>query len=108
MHFDSGAPPVFKEMCEYAAYLLDIGRSVDYYNRLGHTATIVQVADLDGFTHREIALLAAIINEADQRNTDLSQFAPLITPDDADEIARCGVIFSLPMRSSGDILETQT
>ncbi len=82
----------FLEICEVAAYLLDIGRSVDYYDRISHTATIVQVADLDGFTHREIALLTAIIREADRRQTDLSQYEPLLTSEDADRIARCGVI----------------
>ncbi len=85
-------PDRLLELIEFAAYLLDIGRSVDYYNRLSHTATIVQVADLDGFTHREIALLSAIIREADRSNTDLSQYEPLITDKDAEQVARCGVI----------------
>jgi len=76
----------------FAAYLLDIGRSVDYYNRLSHSATIVQVADLDGFTHREIALLTAIIREADRKHSDLSQYAPLLTEVDVELVERCGVI----------------
>ena len=89
---DAESSMEFRELCEVAAYLLDIGRSVDYYNRLSHTATIVELADLDGFTHREIALLTAIIREADRRQTDLSQYEPLLTSEDADPVARCGVI----------------
>jgi exopolyphosphatase/pppGpp-phosphohydrolase len=86
------AGPEFHVMSEFAAYLLDIGRSVDYYNRLSHSATIVQVADLDGFTHRDLALLTAIIREADRSHTDLSQYEPLLTEADADSVARCGVM----------------
>ncbi len=89
---DAESEPEFQNLCELAAYLLDIGRSVDYYNRLTHTATIVEVADLDGFTHREIALLSAIIREADRRQSNLSQYEPLLTADDAEQVARCGVI----------------
>ncbi len=79
-------------MSVFAAYLLDIGRSVDFYNRLSHSATIVQVADLDGFTHREIALLAAIIREADRSHADLSQYEPLLTENDVVSVARYGVV----------------
>jgi exopolyphosphatase/guanosine-5'-triphosphate,3'-diphosphate pyrophosphatase len=86
------AGPSVRQVAEFAAYLLDIGRSVDYYDRLSHTATIVQVADLDGFTHREIALLTAIIREADRSQSDLKQYEPLLTANDADTVAQCGVI----------------
>ncbi|MGA7672309.1 MAG: Ppx/GppA phosphatase family protein [Nitrolancea sp.] len=86
------AQPEFCAMSVFAACLLDIGRSVDYYDRLSHSATIVQVADLDGFTHREIALLAAIIREADRRQSDLSQYMPLLTDADADSVARFGMV----------------
>lgn len=89
---DSESGPEYQSLCELAAYLLDIGRSVDYYNRLSHTATIVEVADLEGFTHREITLLVAIIREADRRQANLSQYEPLLTADDAELVARCGVI----------------
>ncbi len=82
----------FRAVSEFAAYLLDIGRSIDYYDRLSHSATIVQVADLDGFTHRELALLTAVIREADRSHTDLSQYEPLLTDADADSVARCGVM----------------
>jgi exopolyphosphatase/pppGpp-phosphohydrolase len=92
---DPDSPAEFHEILEQAAFVLDIGRSVDYYDRLSHTATIVLVADLDGFTHREIALLTAIIREADKRQSDFSQYDPLVTIEDVGPIARCGVILAI-------------
>ena len=88
-------PEVFQAALSQAAYLLDIGRSVDYYDRLSHSAAIVLLADLNGFTHREIALLAAIIREADKRQSDFGVYAPLLTNDDGPAIARCGAILAL-------------
>lgn len=46
---------------ECAAYLLDIGNAVDYYNRPNRTASIIVRTDLPGFTHRESARIAAIL-----------------------------------------------
>jgi exopolyphosphatase/pppGpp-phosphohydrolase len=88
-------PEAFQSALFQAAFLLDIGRSVDYYNRLNHSASIVLLADLDGFTHREIALLAAIIREADKRQSDIEAYVPLLTNDDGPAIARCGAILAL-------------
>ncbi|HLI50786.1 MAG TPA: hypothetical protein VKU87_03260, partial [Thermomicrobiaceae bacterium] len=64
------------------AYLLDIGRALDYFNRLSHTATILQVADLYGYEHREIAMMTAIVRGIERKVPDLSGYAPLL--DDAD------------------------
>ena len=44
-----------------AAFLLDIGNAVDFYNRLNRTASIIVRTDLPGFTHRESAYIAAIL-----------------------------------------------
>ncbi|HVX30987.1 MAG TPA: Ppx/GppA phosphatase family protein [Nitrolancea sp.] len=88
-------PESFQAALLQAAFLLDIGRSVDYYNRLSHSAAIVLLADLDGFTHREIALLAAIIREADKRQADLGAYAPLLSNDDSPDVARCGALLAL-------------
>jgi exopolyphosphatase/guanosine-5'-triphosphate,3'-diphosphate pyrophosphatase len=88
-------PDAFQTALSQAAFLLDIGRSVDYYNRLSHSAAIVLLADLDGFTHREIALLAAVIREADKRQSDFGPYAPLLSNDDGPAIVRCGAILAL-------------
>ncbi|MYC35124.1 MAG: Ppx/GppA family phosphatase [Chloroflexi bacterium] len=51
---------------ECAAYLLDIGNAIDFYNRLNRTASIIVRTDLPGFTHRESAYVAAILLTADR------------------------------------------
>lgn len=44
-----------------AAFLLDIGDAVDFYNRANRTASIIVRTDLPGYTHREAARIAAIL-----------------------------------------------
>ena len=46
---------------ECAAFVLDIGNAIDFYNRSNRTASIIVRTDLPGFTHQESALLAAIL-----------------------------------------------
>jgi exopolyphosphatase / guanosine-5'-triphosphate,3'-diphosphate pyrophosphatase len=87
----------------YAARLLDIGRSVDFYNRHEHTTSIVLAADLSGFTHRAIALLAAIVRLADKDGASLKSFAPLVGPADQAVLSRAGAILDL-----GDAIARQS
>ena len=44
-----------------AALLLDVGSSIDFYNRYDRAAALVTRSDLPGFTHRECAQIAAIL-----------------------------------------------
>ena len=52
---------------ECAAFVLDIGNAIDFYNRLNRTASIIVRTDLPGFTHRESACMAAILIAAERR-----------------------------------------
>lgn len=45
----------------YAAVLHDSGVLIDYYRHHHHSAYLIENADLPGFTHREIALLALLV-----------------------------------------------
>ena len=44
--------------------VMDIGRSVDFFDRHEHAARIVLATEVFGFSHREIALTAAVIAAA--------------------------------------------
>ena len=55
-----------RQALECAAFLLDIGNAIDFYNRLNRTASIIVRTDLPGFTHRESALVAAIFLGAER------------------------------------------
>jgi exopolyphosphatase/guanosine-5'-triphosphate,3'-diphosphate pyrophosphatase len=73
-----------REMLEHSATLLDVGRAIDYYDRFEHAAMIATAADLAGFTHAKLGIVAAILRQADD-DTRLAGYARLI--DDADRAA---------------------
>ena len=52
---------------ECAAFLLDVGSVVDFYNRLNRAASILAWTDLPGFSHRESAQIAAMLLLAEGR-----------------------------------------
>jgi exopolyphosphatase/pppGpp-phosphohydrolase len=85
----------FREALLYAARLLDIGRSVDFYNRHEHTTDIVLDSDLSGFTHRATALLAAMVRLAGKDGVNLKPFAPLVATADQPTLARAAAILDL-------------
>jgi exopolyphosphatase/guanosine-5'-triphosphate,3'-diphosphate pyrophosphatase len=60
---------------EQAARVLDIGRSLDVVNRHKHVSDIVLTTELNGFSHRELALLSAIVRRAGDRNADVISIA---------------------------------
>ena len=51
---------------ESAAFLLDVGSAVDFYNRLNRTASLVAASDLPGFSLRESALITGILLAAER------------------------------------------
>lgn len=81
---------------ECAAYLLDIGNAIDFYNRLNRTASIVVRTDLPGFTHRESAYVAAILLAA-ERGRVPARFrrSRLLSGNDANLIAQAAAALTL-------------
>jgi exopolyphosphatase/guanosine-5'-triphosphate,3'-diphosphate pyrophosphatase len=61
-----------------AARLLDVGASIDYYRRHEHSARIVCDANLDGYTHHTLALIAAVISAVGEREATVKAYAPLL------------------------------
>jgi exopolyphosphatase/guanosine-5'-triphosphate,3'-diphosphate pyrophosphatase len=92
---DPALDPEFREPLLYAARLMDVGRSVDFYNRHEHTVEIVLAADLSGFSHRTTALLAALVRLAGKDGANLKLFAPLVGSDDQPILARAGAVLHL-------------
>lgn len=84
-----------REMLGHAAWLLDIGRSVDYYERYEHTAQIVASSDIRGFTHRDIAMLVAIIREAGGELSSLRIYAALLDRPDRAYVERAALVLAL-------------
>ncbi|TMC50969.1 MAG: Ppx/GppA family phosphatase [Chloroflexi bacterium] len=87
--------PELREALDHAATLLDVGRSVDYYHRWEHAATIVLAADLRGFSHRTIAMLASLIERAGRDRASLPGGSVLLSADDRRAIGRAAVVLAL-------------
>ena len=79
----------------HAARLVDVGSSMNYYNRFAHAATIVDGASLSGFTQREEAFIAAILRFADGGKPAVKAYEPLLADHDGLQIARTGVLVAL-------------
>jgi exopolyphosphatase/guanosine-5'-triphosphate,3'-diphosphate pyrophosphatase len=87
--------PAAQERMAHAAVVLDIGRSVDYYRRHEHAADIVTEADLAGFSHRELALLAAVVRGASDEGARWQDSRPLLTSTDRVPLAREATLLDL-------------
>jgi exopolyphosphatase/guanosine-5'-triphosphate,3'-diphosphate pyrophosphatase len=84
-----------------AAQVMDIGRSVDFFDRHEHAARIVLATELFGFSHREIALTAAVIAAAGDEDEVGKGLAPLVQKDDRAQVEAAGVVLAL----ADDIVE---
>jgi exopolyphosphatase/guanosine-5'-triphosphate,3'-diphosphate pyrophosphatase len=83
------------EMLWHAAKILDVGLSVDYYNREAHAADVAISSDLTGFSHRQLAMVSALIRGTEQQMAWAKGVARLLEPEDADMVQRAAVALSL-------------
>jgi exopolyphosphatase/guanosine-5'-triphosphate,3'-diphosphate pyrophosphatase len=91
---DPEARVSLREMLEHAATLLDVGRAIDYYERFEHAAMIATAADLAGFSHAKLGIVAAILRQADD-DTRLAGYARLIDDGDRAGIERASTTLAL-------------
>jgi len=92
---DPDVEPELAEALCFAARLLDIGRSIDFYSRYEHTVSIVRGSDLSGFSHRAIALIGATVRLADKSSGGIKPWAPLLSASDQAPLVRLGTILAL-------------
>jgi exopolyphosphatase/guanosine-5'-triphosphate,3'-diphosphate pyrophosphatase len=84
-----------REMLGHGATLLDIGRAIDFFDRYEHVADIVLSTDLLGFSHREVALLSAIVRGAGDEGATLDRYQPLLGKDDRRPVDRAATLLAL-------------
>jgi len=78
-----------------ASMLLDLGRGVDYYNRHRHTEALAIAYGLPGWSHRELALICAIVRQADSEKYDpVDAYRPLLAAADRPRIAAAAAILA--------------
>jgi exopolyphosphatase/guanosine-5'-triphosphate,3'-diphosphate pyrophosphatase len=92
---DGKAGEEMQECLQHAAWIVDIGKSIDYVGRFQHTVSVLLSSDMAGFSHRQIALIAAIIGEADKRRFDWRVYRPLLSSGDESSLKRAGLILAL-------------
>ena len=91
------APEEMRETVANVCTLLDIGRSVDYFDRHRNAAMIVAAADLYGFSQRAIALLFAVLMQAGNAANRLKTLQPLLRAKDETLVLRAAALLSLAM-----------
>ncbi len=84
-----------REMLGHGATLLDIGRSIDFFDRYEHVADIVLSTDLLGFSHRDVALLSALVRSAGDENESLARYYPLLGKEDRRLVDRAATLLAL-------------
>ncbi len=92
---DPTMPAEMREVLDHATTLLDVGQSINYYDRWSHAAGVTASADLQGFTHREVALIATTLARLGKARSNLPRYARLCTRDDIKRIDRLAVILEL-------------
>jgi exopolyphosphatase/guanosine-5'-triphosphate,3'-diphosphate pyrophosphatase len=84
-----------RELLGHSATLHDIGVSVGYYDHHKHSEYLVHNATLLGFSHREIAILAALVRNHRKGQADLAPLQAVLAPDDAARIARLSALLRI-------------
>jgi exopolyphosphatase/guanosine-5'-triphosphate,3'-diphosphate pyrophosphatase len=88
--------PEMRDALRHGARILDIGRAVDFFDRHEHAADLALATDLAGLSHRELALLAAVVARAGDEQEDLGRsLAPLVTAEDEEPLERAAVLLVL-------------
>jgi hypothetical protein len=58
-------------------------------------ADLVLATDLAGFSHRQVALLAAVVSAADQDHDRAEALAPLVRREDRGSVRQAGIVLAL-------------
>jgi exopolyphosphatase/guanosine-5'-triphosphate,3'-diphosphate pyrophosphatase len=103
-------PDEAKAAAALTAWLLDVGASIDYYRRHAHTARIMADANLDGYSHRTLALAAAASLAVGEREGGVKGYGPVLSVSDAPTIeqiaAAVGLADALVRYGSADVAQT--
>ena len=92
---DPRAPLEMVELLRLGARILDIGRTVDFFDRHEHVADLVLATDLGGFSHRQVALLSAVVRQGGDEEAHPRSLAPLVKGEDRAAIGRAAVLLAL-------------
>jgi exopolyphosphatase/pppGpp-phosphohydrolase len=68
---------------------------VDFFDRHQHTADIILETEMNGFSHRQIALTSAIVRVAGDERSEPERYVPLLDATDWAAVERAAVLLTL-------------
>ncbi|MGE3960971.1 MAG: hypothetical protein AB7F65_04750 [Dehalococcoidia bacterium] len=89
------ADPLLREALDHAAQVIDVGATIDVYNRHARAADLVLDSDLQGFSHRAIVAVAALLLLAERPGANLKQYRPIVETLSAEELASAATLLDL-------------
>jgi exopolyphosphatase/guanosine-5'-triphosphate,3'-diphosphate pyrophosphatase len=95
LHRALDAEPATLEVVRDAAALLELGDSLDFYNRGSRASEVVLASGIPGFSHRDIARVAAVLRLTEREDAALGYLRPLVTAEEHRELRRGAAIVVL-------------
>ena len=89
------ADPLLRESLWHAAQVIDVGATIDVYNRHARAADVVVDSDLQGFPHRTLVAIASLLLQAERPGTSLKAFRPIVDTLPAAELASAATLLDL-------------
>jgi exopolyphosphatase/guanosine-5'-triphosphate,3'-diphosphate pyrophosphatase len=84
-----------RELLGYSAIVHDIGVAIGYYDHHKHGAYLVMNAALQGFSHREVIMLALLVRAHRKGNVAVDAYHDILHPSDAERLARLAALLRL-------------
>lgn len=84
-----------RELLGYAATLHDIGVAVGYYDHHKHGAYLITNSALQGFSHREVVLLALAVRYHRKGDIAVDEYRDILHPSDAERVARLSALLRI-------------
>ena len=90
-----GGDALLRESLEHAAQVIDVGATIDVYNRHARAADVVVDSDLQGFSHRMLVAVASLLLLAERPGTSLKAYRPISDGLSAEALAATAAILDL-------------
>ena len=84
-----------RELLGHAAILHDIGNAVNYYDHHKHGAYLLVNSPMQGFDHREVAILALLVRYHRKGDVSVDNYAAVLNPGDDVLVAKLSAILRL-------------
>lgn len=84
-----------RELLGHAAILHDIGNAVNYYDHHKHGAYLLINSSMQGFNHREVAILALLVRYHRKGDVSVDNYQQVLLPGDGELVAKMAAILRL-------------